>query len=404
VFNLRCLKRHLPTAWDLFADLIQNPRLDSADLDVVRQQMLLEIRQALDSPDGALGELARRHVYAGHPYAANPRGTEASVRELDAARLRAHIGRFFTRRNSLLVVSGDLEASAVQELVAAFAPLPAGDGATPLPPRLRYASGALQIETRELPTDYILGEFAAPALRDAEHPAMLVASRCCATLLRGSPHQAQPELCAVRQPRQRCRTRPIYVTAVDPAATLAVMRTEMGSLREEPIGWAPGQGADVRHRYALQNETNHAQAYFSPPTSCGWRLETRRRPSRARSRDPGTVQEVAATTLHAIQYTFPGDPQRADPGVSSIPDPAASIPRCRAARPNSVRPKTSALRASRRSWSGSENSARRFDWCRRASRRAGRRRPGLPERRRQRHRVEVVECHALEARRGFGAR
>jgi zinc protease len=321
VFNLRCLKRHLRTAWDLFADVIQNPKLDSADLEVVRQQMLLEIRQTLDSPDGALGELARRHCYAGHPYAANPRGSEESVQKLDADRLRAHARRWFTRRNALLVVSGDLEGEELQELAAAFATLPAGDAAAPLPPRLGYAAGHLQVEARDLPTDYILGEFVAPALRDPEHPAMLVAMSVLRDRffeeVRTKRNLSYAPSASLGHDAANLGS--LYVTAVDPAATLAVMRTEMRRLRDEPIDTK--ELADkVRTfvtRYALQNETNHAQAGFLAAYELwggGWQ-QSAGAVARLEAVTPEDVRDAAATTLRNIQYTFLGDPKRAEPAT-----------------------------------------------------------------------------------------
>jgi zinc protease len=140
-FNLRCLRRHFDVAWDVFTDVIVDPLLADDELDLVRRQMLLELRQAHDSPDGALAEVARRLCYGGHPYAADPHGAEESVTVLDAAALRAHAARCWTRANALLVVVGDIDAETLAARAATFARLPAGKESTPLPPRLAYAKG-----------------------------------------------------------------------------------------------------------------------------------------------------------------------------------------------------------------------------------------------------------------------
>ena len=79
---MRCLRRDLEAAWELFTDVIASRCLEAEELELVRQQMLLERRRLLDSPDGALSERAQTHCYAGHPYAALPYGTDRSLQAL----------------------------------------------------------------------------------------------------------------------------------------------------------------------------------------------------------------------------------------------------------------------------------------------------------------------------------
>ena len=314
VFTLRCLRRFLDEAWDAFVAVIAEPLLDAADLEIVRQQMLLERRQALDSPDGALGELARERVYANHPYAANPQGTEASLTGLDAGMLRAHAARCFTRSNALMVVVGDIARPDAERLAARFAALPAGSGPAALPPPLHFDAGSARIEARELPTNYVLGEFTAPALHDADHPAMQLAL----SVLRDRFFEE------VRTKRNLsyapsaslghdvCNLGSIYVTAVDVPTTLGVMRAEMRRLADEPM--PPKELADkVRTfvtRYYLQNETNQAQAGFLAAYELwggGWR-QASEFVTRLEAVAPEDVARVASESFRNIQYVALGEP------------------------------------------------------------------------------------------------
>jgi zinc protease len=325
VFTLRCLRRFLDEAWDAFADVVADPRLEPADLEIVRQQMLLERSQALDSPDGALGELARERIYAGHPYAANPHGTEVSLPTLDAALLRSHAARCFTRANALLVIVGDVTRDDTERLAARFAALPAGSGAAPLPPPLHFSTGSVHIEARDLPTNYVLGEFTAPALRDADHPAMQLAL----SVLRDRFFEE------VRTKRNLsyapsaslghdvCNLGSIYVTAVDVPTTLGVMREEMRRLAREPI--PRKELADkVRTfvtRYYLQNETNQAQVGFLAAYDLwggGWRRASEF-VTRLEAVAPEDVARVTSAAFHNIQYVALGDP--ATIPVDALVDP-----------------------------------------------------------------------------------
>lgn len=322
VHNLRCLKRHFDVAWGVFADVVLRPTLAAAELELVRQQMLLEIRQMHDNPDGALVDLARAHCYAGHPYEPNPFGSLASVAALTEADLRAHMRRTLVRSNLVLAAAGDLDgddlASRVRET---FGALPPGEGPPPLAPPLLFGAGTLHVEARQAPTNYVLGQFSAPAARDADYHAALIAF----SILRDRFFEE------VRTKRNlsyapsaslghdAANLGSIYVTAVDPRATLAVMRTEMRRLADDRL-----DGGELRDkirvfltRYYLQNETHQAQAAFLGSHEIlagGWRrsLEFVERLEATTAAD---VQRVAGECLRNIQYAYVGDPAAATADV-----------------------------------------------------------------------------------------
>jgi predicted Zn-dependent peptidase len=321
VFTLRCLHRYLGTAWDAFTDVVLQPLLLAGDVDIVRQQMILERRQSLDSPDGALMELARQRLYADHPYAANPDGTDASLPGLDAAALRAHFERICTRSNALLVVAGRIGPDEAVALAAAFARLPIGSGAVALPPRLAYPRTAAHIEARDLPTNYVLGEFAAPALRDADHAAMLVAMSVLRDRffeeVRTKRNLSYAPSASLGSDAANLGS--IYVTAVDVPTTLAVMRTEIRRLADESLpAW------ELEHkvrtfvtRYALQNESSQAQAGFLAAYELlggGWERADGMI-ARLEAVTPDDVARAIRDWVCHLQYTYLGDPRGAEPAV-----------------------------------------------------------------------------------------
>jgi zinc protease len=321
VYSLRCLQRDLLTAWDLFADVVARPLLDPAEVEIVRQQMLLERRRLLDSPDGALGERAQTHCYAGHPYAALPYGTDASLHALGADALHTHAALHMTRANALLVLVGDLDPDSATALAREFAALPAGERAAPAPPSLAFPRGALVVEPRDLPTNYVLGDFTAPTLGDADHPAALLGMSVLRDRffeevrtkrnLSYAPGASLADNCA--------NLGSIYVSAVDPAAALRVMQSEMRRLADEPL--APKDLADkvgtFITRYHLRNETNQAQAGFLASYELhggGWERAAEF-VARLEAVQPVDVQRFAVRCFRNIQYVYLGDPGRADPRV-----------------------------------------------------------------------------------------
>lgn len=326
LFRLRCLRRHFDDAWEIFTDVVLQPLLDPAEVELVRRQMLLERRQILDTPDGALAEIARERIYADHPYAPNQSGTETSLAALDSDTLRAHMQRHLSRSNGLLVLVGDLQRTELEPRIAAsFGSLPAGTGPVPPPPPLRFTGGSLHVEPRALPTNYVLGEFAAPSLADLDHPAATLAL----SILRDRFFEE------VRTKRNlsyapsaslsgnAANLGSVYVTALDPGTTVGVMRDEMRRLRGEPI-----PDKDLRDkvrvyltRYHLQNETHQALAGFLGGYELiggGWRRAAGF-VERLEAVTPADVLRVADAMLRHVQWIYLGDPARADP--SALIDP-----------------------------------------------------------------------------------
>ena len=318
VFNLRCLQRHFATAWDVFTDVIADPTLEASDVEVVRRQALLEIRQRRDDPDVWLGELARRQCYAGHPYAPHPAGTEASMAGLEAEGLRAHMRRHLTRANAILVVVGDVRRQDLETRVAeTLARLPRGDGHAPSPPPLRYDSGSLYVEARDLPTNYVLGHFAAPALRQSDHPPALIGLSVLRDRLfeevRTKRNLSYAPSASLGQ--RAANLGSVYVTATDPQAALQVMRHEMRRMHDEPLDVKELQDK-IRvfvTRYHLQNETNFAQAGFLAAHELlgeGWE-KSRDFVPRLQAVTPEDVQRVARRILRHVQWVYLGDPRHA---------------------------------------------------------------------------------------------
>jgi zinc protease len=321
VFTLRCLRRHFDTAWDVLGSIVLEPLLEAAELGLVRDQMLVERRQALDSPDGALGELARLRVYTGHPYAASAHGDDTSLPGLDAEVLRSHVARWFTRTNAMLVFAGDLTGADATRAAAHLAELPRGTGAAAAPPVLRFTAPSVHVEARSLPTNYVLGEFTAPALRDTDFPAMTIAMSVLrdrffeeVRIKRNLSYAPAASL-----GNDAANLGSIYVTTVDPRATMEVMRAEIRRLAQEPV---PRKDLDDKvrtfvTRYYLQNETNQAQAAFLATHEWwggGWQRASEF-VQRLETVTPDDVSRITREYVRNIQYVVIGDAAVARPDL-----------------------------------------------------------------------------------------
>ena len=107
----------LEPAVALLSRVIAHPDFPPAAVERVRAQMLAGLLQVKQSP----GRLASRTFYetlfAGHPYAFHPAGTQASLERITGDDLRAFHRRYYVARNAVVAVVGDISRGAAEEMV-----------------------------------------------------------------------------------------------------------------------------------------------------------------------------------------------------------------------------------------------------------------------------------------------
>lgn len=110
------LADQLPLALDLVSDVTLRPTFPRAEVDLARTRTLSSLQLAMSQP----GEVAQRRfaraIYGErHPYGSAP--LAATVRAITRGDLVGFHNRYFRADNALLVVSGDVDAARVEELV-----------------------------------------------------------------------------------------------------------------------------------------------------------------------------------------------------------------------------------------------------------------------------------------------
>lgn len=135
--TLNALDAELEPSLALFADVIRNPALRSADIERVRGQWLAGIAQEKTQPTRlALRTLPPLLYGAGHAYAIpfTGSGDEASIKSLDVADMRGYVRDYVRPDNATLLVAGDTTLERIIPLLeAAFGDWHAP--ATPIPSR-----------------------------------------------------------------------------------------------------------------------------------------------------------------------------------------------------------------------------------------------------------------------------
>jgi zinc protease len=238
VLTLQGVRQHWETSWDLFSQAALHPTFPSAEVELVRAQMINGVRRISDDPDSYLTYLADSLLYVGHPYAIRPGGTVASLTGITRAALEQWHRTRMTKENLVIVVVGNVNrADLTQKIAATFGKLPGKGGTAVRTMALGTITPELFTVKRELPTNYIVGQFVAPSPADPDYAAFRVAIDILGDRLFEEVRTKRNLTYAVGadlETRVANRGR-LYVTAVQPDTTVRVIFTEVRRLQNEPI-------------------------------------------------------------------------------------------------------------------------------------------------------------------------
>jgi zinc protease len=320
VYALQTVRDSWDAGWDLFSQSLLHPTLPAAELELVRAQLVNAARQRRDNPDAYVRDLSDSLFYQGHPYALNPEGTEQGLSAVTPEQLREWGRRRLTRDNLLLVVVGDVERADLEGKVAeAFGALPeTGDAGRPVP-AAAATPASVSITERALPTTYVRGYFAAPALSDEDdYAALTVATSILSDRFFEEVRTKRNLTYAVFSglSSRRANYGLLYVTSVEPDSAVAVMLAEVRRLKDEPVSSTALQQAVSVFvtRYYQALETNAAQAALLGRYELlggGWE-EAEDFVDEVRKVTPEDVQRVVRRYVNDLHFAVLGDPAKVD--------------------------------------------------------------------------------------------
>lgn len=317
VFQMQAVRQNWNTAWDLFTQAVLYPTFPADEIEQVRGQILNELKQRKDDPDSYLTELADSALYAGHAYAVDPTGSTSAVEKLTREQLRQWHTRRLTKANVLLVVVGNVTAQALRsKITAAFGSLPATGGrAAPLA-RLGSSSSDVIVVKQELPTNYIMGLFAAPAPSHPDFAALRVAMRVLSDRLFEEVRTKRNLTYAVGAglSTRGANRGNLYVTAVEPDTTVKVILSEVRRLQQEPVPvhLLRETISVFATQYWMSQQTNMGQASqlgLWELQGGGWQNAVRY-VDRLRAATPQDVQRAAREYIKNVRFAVVGDPAK----------------------------------------------------------------------------------------------
>jgi zinc protease len=265
VLGLRSTVANFDSTWAILADRLVAPRLDSSEVERVREQVASAVSQRTESPDALLEYLADSSAFDGHPYGLSTVGTDASIGAITHAQLRAYHREQVVKSRLFVVVVGNVSRERVERLVrSTLGTLPAGSYTWTLPDAPPPRPSGASFVQRRLPTNYLQGWFTGPPATSPDYAAMRLATAVLSGRLFTEIRERLNLTYAVDAPfRERAiGLGGLYVTTTQPDQVLGIMQREMRALQQGTISQA-GLNRLVQQfivTYFLDNETNADQA------------------------------------------------------------------------------------------------------------------------------------------------
>ncbi len=317
MFGIRATTEVLDSTWAIFADRLMEPTLNPVDVALIKTQFLSGIHQRRDDPDALAEFLADSIAFSGHPYGIPVSGTEASISAIDTQALKAYHDSQIVKSRMLLVVVGNVDRAHVEKLVrSTLAQLPAGNYKWTAPPRLPERPAALVVESRMLPTNYLVGYYSGPLANSDDYQALRIATSVLTGRLFAEIRTRENLTYDVHAPfvDRAASAGGLYVSTVSPDTTLKLMRSAVTELQR---GLLDRDGLERLEQqflteYFLDNETNGAQADFLARSQLyrGDYREAEKFVDELKSVTPEAVRRVAQRYMKGIRFAYVGDPSK----------------------------------------------------------------------------------------------
>ncbi len=128
-YYARVLQSDVPLALDVIADILLNPTLEQAEIEVERGVILQEIGQALDTPDDVIFDWLQEEAYPNHPMGRTILGPSERVSNFTRDDLKSFISQHYGPEQMILSAAGAVDHEEIvkqaEALFGDMAPKPA---------------------------------------------------------------------------------------------------------------------------------------------------------------------------------------------------------------------------------------------------------------------------------------
>jgi len=140
-FYARVLDEHLPLAFELLSDIVQNPTFPEVEMKREREVIFEEINMVEDSPQDLILDLHLENFWKGHPLGRPISGTKQTVRTITRKDVRNFFHKYYHAGNIVIAAAGNIKHSQVHKLAERYFSDLNGGNAVPAGPPPRACAG-----------------------------------------------------------------------------------------------------------------------------------------------------------------------------------------------------------------------------------------------------------------------
>ncbi|KFB50759.1 AGAP005558-PA-like protein [Anopheles sinensis] len=184
VFTARCLSKDVPKLVEILSDVVQNPKLDDADVKRAREVILGEIEQ-VDASN--LRKVVFDHLHStafqGTSLGNSVYGPSSNIRSIKGDDLRGYVSSHFKAPRMVLAVAGDVRQSELEKLAdkhlgkveSTF------DGKPPQLSAVRFTGSEVRVRDDSIPLAHVAVAVEGCGVNDSDALALSVASTLIGT-------------------------------------------------------------------------------------------------------------------------------------------------------------------------------------------------------------------------------
>lgn len=174
-FYARTLSEHMPEALDMLCDMVKNPRLDAADIELEKGVIKEEIALYEDEPEDICTDMFYEKIWKGSMLGSNILGSAETVDSITAESLVAHINKFFVPERTVISISGNFDKNAALEIIGSYFSDEQNTGFHLNPTSAEFHTKIIPLKKDFAQNQLIIG-FPGVSVTDSRHEAALLIS------------------------------------------------------------------------------------------------------------------------------------------------------------------------------------------------------------------------------------
>uniref|UniRef100_A0A182Y128 Mitochondrial processing peptidase beta subunit n=1 Tax=Anopheles stephensi TaxID=30069 RepID=A0A182Y128_ANOST len=183
-FTARCLSKDVPKLVEILADIVQNPRLDDADVKRAREVILGEIEQ-VDASN--LREVVFDHLHStafqGTSLSNTVWGPSSNIRSIKADDVRGYVNSHYKAPRMVLAAAGDVRQAELEKLAEKYLGKVEStfDGKAPQLSAVRFTGSEMRVRDDSIPLAHVAVAVEGCGVADSDALALSVASALIGT-------------------------------------------------------------------------------------------------------------------------------------------------------------------------------------------------------------------------------